>query len=234
MAFYFLFLFLVFRSLVIQLFLSKVDDPDWGLSVPLGMVWLGMTLQSLVNPVSLTLAVWHFLSGAFLLGLQRERNKEANSRQSRAPSSSQSKQKTGLKSSRQTNFKHKATIHRLIVALSVIPLLFAANSAVGVYQGDADVYRAIARGDGQALLVAVLDKNSDPELMKTAVRIFNDNSMKQFSIRILNELTRRNPDDFYAWQLLYITSTSQADRARALNRMKELDPLTPELSKLVP
>jgi len=70
--------------------------------------------------------------------------------------------------------------------------------------------------------------------MKTAAKIFNENSMNQFSVRILKKLTERNPDDFFAWQLLYRISATPSERVLALSRMRELDPLNPEIASLAP
>jgi O-antigen ligase len=234
MTLYTLLLLMVLKSLFAQLFFSKGEDLDRRFLVPLSMVWMGMFLQSLVNPVSLPLTVWHFLSGAFLLGAQRDYSKVRFLKQDRFLNSTRSNQEIGLKALRRLHSGLSVNIQRLVIVLFVISSYFAGNSAFLAYRSDANVYKAVARGDGQALLVAVLEKDSDPELMKFAVRIFNDNSLKQYSLRVLYELTKRNPDDFYAWRLLFDTSATQIDRTRALIKMKELDPLNGDLATLKP
>jgi len=144
MAFFSLFVFFVFKSLLTKLFALKADNRDLGITAPIGTIWLGMFLQSFINPVSLPLIVWMFLSGALLLGLQREVREGEYARRSPPVTSTRRKEKKFLNSSIQEDYRRRVKIHQGIVVLSVIPLLFVTNSAAEVYRQDANIYAAIA------------------------------------------------------------------------------------------
>jgi hypothetical protein len=63
-----------------------------------------------------------------------------------------------------------------------------------------------------------------------AVQLFESNSLPDLAYKYAKVAVEFNPDAFDAWKLLYyISKSTQSDKDQALQNMKRLDPLHPNV-----
>jgi hypothetical protein len=180
---------------------EKAFNPNF---VALSGAWLGYQAQSLISINQIGLAIWGWVLSGVILGY------EINSRRS-ASNSQMNKLKT----------KGLALPFGLVVGLMLsVPLLRA----------DGEFYSTLTLGDA-----IKIEQNLDqwPQSvirMNLAAQIFVNSGLAERALVISKKAVELNPRNFEAWEKIYLNPDSDENtKAQALSKMRELDPLNPNI-----
>jgi len=185
------------------------------------VAWIGFHLQSAISPSGLALITLGFVLTGVVYGAGQSINSETGDRQEQKQSNSKNR-----KSGAATKFV-TSTIALVIAGtgsyLSTVPIV-----------KDARFRDAIEQGDGQKMIDVSRQWPFNYQLSRQTARTLKSNGYDDLAREMVNDLIKTNPFNIQGWRMLFEYSTSKADRSRALAKMKELDPLNPELAKLAP
>ena len=108
--------------------------------------------------------------------------------------------------------------------------------ALPSFMADSHFYNALRSGKGEVLAKAALAWPKDSQRLNSAAQTLIQNSFNEPALVLVREAVKFNPDNFDSWNLIYgislQTTIPESEKAEALKRMKELDPLNPNLKNL--
>ncbi len=185
------------------------------------LAWIGFNLQSAISPSNLALTALGFTLTGIVYGAGRDL----------------ALKETGNQTRRATNTR---TVRMGLAARMFISTLAVAIAGVGTYLGatpivkDARFRDAIERGDGQGMIDVSRQWPFNYQLSRQTAITLKANSYDYLAIDIVRDLVEENPYNIQGWRMLFDYSTASTERSMALSKMRELDPLNPELTKLTP
>jgi hypothetical protein len=194
---------------------------DYVFSV-LAASWLGYQLQSIISINQIGLAIWGWLLSGALIGFEK-----ATRISELSDHSKKSKPIIAGKSTQSQVFSGTllAGLGSIFGFLLVVPPLSA----------DMSWYQATKTGNlveiEKALIPGYLHPQESSRLVNV-VGLLENNQLFDLSLKYALKATEFNPNNFDSWNTLYsIKNSSPEQKALALENMKRLDPLNPDVTK---
>jgi hypothetical protein len=184
--------------------------------------WFGYQLQSLISINQIGLAIWGWVLTGAVIVYERITRVES---QPNTSSSDKSKSSTKMQNSEKDQVKAMLTssIFALIGLLLVLP----------PYSGDSKWRSAQVSQSVQELEESMKTTYfNPPNTMKYAsnIQVLEQNNFPDLARKYALEATSWNPESFDLWSLLYSVKNSSAEEKQvALENMKRLDPLNPDV-----
>lgn len=194
---------------------------DYVFSV-LAASWLGYQLQSIISINQIGLAIWGWLLSGALIGFEK-----ATRISDLSDHSKKNKPIIAGKSTQSQVFSGTllAGLGSILGFLLVVPPLSA----------DMSWYQATKTGNlveiEKALIPGYLHPQESSRLVNV-VGLLENNQLFDLSLKYALKATEFNPNNFDSWNTLYsIKNSSPEQKALALENMKRLDPLNPDVTK---
>jgi hypothetical protein len=210
-----------FGGLALVRIIVRVKSYDPILTV-LTTAWFGYQLQSLISINQIGLAIWGWVLTGAVIAYERITRVEA---QPNASGSEKSRSSTKMKNSE--NDQVKAMLTSSICAL--IGLLLA----LPPYSGDskwrsAQVSQSVQELEGSMQATYFNPPNSIKYVSN--IQVLEQSNFPDLARKYALEATSWNPESFDLWSLLYSVKNSSAkEKQVALENMKRLDPLNPDV-----
>ena len=183
--------------------------------------WVCYLTQSLISINQIGLAIWGWLLTGALVAYEFATRPESGSDEV-----SQSKKKK-----QRANKSTEVVSPQLIAGLGMVVGLIV---AVPPLSADMKWRAALDSKDVNKVLQAVEPgylSPSDSTRYVQAVQLFATNNFPEQAREVALNAIAYNPDHFESWRLFYfLTNTSTEEKAKALENMKRLDPLNPDIS----
>ncbi|CAN2171023.1 hypothetical protein MCEMRH37_00047 [Candidatus Nanopelagicaceae bacterium] len=196
-------------------------DFDYVFAV-LAASWLGYQLQSIISINQIGLAIWGWLLSGALIGYEKA------TRNAGISSPSKENKIKGKKSTSQSQV-FSATL------LAGLGSIFGFILVAPPLSADMSWYQATKSGNlveiEKALTPSYLHPQDSSRLVNV-VGLLENNQLYDLALKYALKATKYNPNSFDSWNTLYSVKNSNADqRALALENMKRLDPLNPDVTK---
>jgi hypothetical protein len=195
-----------------------------GVFVTLTTAWLCYQLQSVISINQIGLAVWGWLFGGALIAYEIATRPTSTSKDNAAASSGKGRRVAVKKQS-------EAIFSSTMVAGvgAVVGLLIAAPP----YSADAKWRSALASQNAQTLEEALVPGYLNPAnsyKYAKAVELMENSKLYDLAYKYAQISVQFNPDNFDSWKMFYfISKSSAAEKAIALENMKRLDPNNPNV-----
>jgi hypothetical protein len=200
---------------------ARAYDPIF---VTLTTAWACYQLQSIISINQIGLAIWGWLFGGALIAY------EVATRPAKAPT--ESTNSTVPKGRRVVRQKQSEAIFSSTMVAgvgAVIGLLIA----VPPYSADAKWRSALASQNAQTLEEALVPGYLNPAnsyKYAKAVELMENSKLYDLAYKYAQISVQFNPDNFDSWKMFYfISKSSAAEKAIALENMKRLDPNNPNV-----
>jgi hypothetical protein len=206
-------------SIVKVLIRTKKYDPTF---VAMVAAWTCYEVQSLISINQIGLAVWGWLLTGALIAYEFATRPTANSE---APQSSQTRKIKQQSSTGVISPQLVGGIGALIGVLIAVPPLSA----------DAKWRSAVDSTDSNRVMAALEPGYLNPmnsARLAQAVQLFANNNLLNEARELALRGIEFNPGYFDAWRMIYLLPNStEQEKAKALEKMKALDPLNPDVVK---
>jgi len=197
----------VFYSIIKIVRRNNRFDP---LTATLFSIWSCQIAQSVISPASIPLLIWNYVLSGALIGLASQINFEFS------PIISKS-----------TRLNNNLLYMRFIFVVASIVLLYPYFNVDRLY------LTASRSGDG---LLAVRVAQMYPESVLRYQKIGRellDSKLYEQALEVSRSAAKFNPNSFSAWALILANErASDFERKRALQEIKRIDPLNPEIKAL--
>jgi hypothetical protein len=200
---------------------TRTYDPIF---VTLTTAWVCYQLQSIISINQIGLAIWGWLFGGALIAYEiatRPTKVSDESTNSTAPK--------GRRVDRQKQGEAIFSSTMVAGVGAVVGLLIAAPP----YSADAKWRSALASQNAQTLEEALVPGYLNPAnsyKYANAVQLMEDSKLYDLAYKYAQISVQFNPDNFDSWKMFYfISKSSAAEKAIALENMKRLDPNNPNV-----
>jgi len=195
-----------------------------GVFVTLTTAWLCYQLQSVISINQIGLAIWGWLFGGALIAYEISTRPAKNSDEgSKSPAN---------KGRRVVRQKQSETIFSSTMVAgvgAVVGLLIACPP----YSADAKWRSALSSQNAQKLEEALVPGYLNPQnsyKYANAVQLMENSKLYDLAYKYAQISVQFNPDNFDSWKMFYfISKSSAAEKATALENMKRLDPNNPNV-----
>ena len=175
-------------------------------------LWIGYLAQSLISINQISLAMWGWLSAGLIIGYElNTREKVLNKKQ--APSKNQ-------------GVEHSALLSLKIAAGLII------GFALGLppFLADVDFRSSIDSRNIERITATVNRWPQDVIRINYVARLFEQNKLSDKALEAARLAVKFSPDTFQSWKIIYnLPNTPPDEKAKALEMMKKLNPLNPDL-----
>jgi hypothetical protein len=195
-----------------------------GVFVTLTTAWSCYQLQSIISINQIGLAVWGWLFGGALIAYEITTRPAGTSKEGEATSPVKGRRVAVKKQS-------EAIFSSTMVAGvgAVVGLLIA----VPPYSADAKWRSALSSQDAQKIEEALVPGYLNPQnsiKYASAVQLLENSKLYDLAYKYAQIGVQFNPDNFDSWKMFYfISKSSAAEKAIALENMKRLDPNNPNV-----
>jgi hypothetical protein len=193
-----------------------------GVFVTLTTAWLCYQLQSIISINQIGLAVWGWLFGGALIAYEIATRPAATSKDDATPGKDR---RVAVKKQSEAIFS--STMVAGVGA--VIGLLIA----VPPYSADAKWRSALSSQDASKIEEALVPGYLNPASSykyANAVQLLENSKLYDLAYKYAQIGVQFNPDNFDSWKMFYfISKSSAAEKAIALENMKRLDPNNPNV-----
>jgi hypothetical protein len=193
-----------------------------GVFVTLTTAWLCYQLQSIISINQIGLAVWGWLFGGALIAYEVATRPAETSKEDATPGKGR---RVAVK--RQSEAIFSSTMIAGVGA--VVGLLIA----VPPYSADAKWRSALSSQDASKIEEALVPGYLNPPSSykyATAVQLLENSKLYDLAYKYAQISVQFNPDNFDSWKMFYfISKSSAAEKAIALENMKRLDPNNPNV-----
>jgi len=198
---------------------SKSYDP---VLVALTVAWIGYQLQSIISINQIGLAVWGWVLTGALISYEYMKKRENPSNVIESTGKNRTRGKA----------KNEVVSSPLIAGLGLVVGLILACPPISA---DMAWYKATGSGNfvevQKALTPSYLHPRSSERLVNIIGILENSKLFDQAHEYALTA-TKYNPENFDSWNALYsVKNSTESERALALQNMKRLDPLNPDVTK---
>jgi O-antigen ligase len=195
---------------------SRTYDPIF---VAMAAAWTCYVAQAIISINQIGLAIWGWLLTGALVSYEFVTRPSVDSESPTPKKSNQSKSNSGIISP------------QLIAGLGV---LVGSLIAVPPLSADMKWRSALNSKDANKVLAALepsyLNPN-DSQRLAQAVQIFGTSNLLSQAHEVALKGVKFNPNYFDAWKILYfLQNSTPAEKAEALQNMKRLDPLNPDVT----
>jgi len=200
---------------------TRTYDPIF---VTLTTAWACYQLQSIISINQIGLAIWGWLFGGALIAY------EIATRPAKA--SAESTNSTAPKGRRVVRQKQSETIFSstMVAGVGVVVGLLI---AVPPYSADAKWRSALTSQNAETLEAALAPGYLNPAnsyKYASAVQLMENSKLFDLAYKYAQISVQFNPDNFDSWKMFYfISRSSAAEKAIALENMKRLDPNNPNV-----
>jgi len=196
-----------------------------GVFTTIAVAWIGYQVQSLISINQIGLAVWGWVLGGALIGYERMTREPTDSRSS-LDGAIQLKKNTPRSRTRGT--ESKALLASSAGALA--GLLLALPPLVSDSK-----WKSALNGQSVAAIEATMKPSffnpQNTNKYVTNIQLLEKNNFQDLAHKYSLEAVAWNPQSYDLWRFLYfITKSTQAEKELALSKMKELDPLNPDVT----
>jgi O-antigen ligase len=168
--------------------------------------WVGYTVQSVISINQIALATCGWIFSGLIIGYEFKLTKVITS-------------KSGIV---------KESPSRVL--FSTLGIVLALVLTIPVYLADAELRASVKSGDAQRVINAANKWPQDVIRMNIISNLLRENGFEKQALPIARAATERAPHLFTTWRALsYISIISPSEKAKALQKMKSLDPLNPDL-----
>jgi hypothetical protein len=193
-----------------------------GVFVTLTTAWLCYQLQSIISINQIGLAVWGWLFGGALIAYEIATRTAVTSKEDASPGKGRR-----LAVKKQSEAIFSSTMIAGVGA--VIGLLIA----VPPYSADAKWRSALSSQDASKIEEALVPGYLNPASSykyANAVQLLESSKLYDLAYKYAQISVQFNPDNFDSWKMFYfISKSSAAEKAIALENMKRLDPNNPNV-----
>ena len=195
-----------------------------GVFVTLTTAWLCYQLQSIISINQIGLAIWGWLFGGALIAYEVATRPVESSNESGATTPSKGR-RVVRKTQSETIFSST-----LIAGVgAVVGLLIAAPPYSADSQWRAALNSSSAEKLEEALVPGFLNPPNSYKYAK-AVELMENSKLYDLAYKYAQISVQFNPDNFDSWKMFYfISKSSAAEKAIALENMKRLDPNNPNV-----
>lgn len=188
--------------------------------VALVVAWICYQLQSIISINQIGLGFWGWLLSGALLSYTRILKNELNTKPSEL-------------SRRSINSKSRNSSVISVGLIAGIGMMVGALVSVPPLSSDMKWVSARKTSDAaqleQALQARYLNPNNSQKYFMT-IELFEQSGLFDTSHKFALEAVRFNPDSYDGWKLLsLLRKTNELEKVKALENMKRLDPLNPNL-----
>jgi O-antigen ligase len=205
---------LAYISLVSYAFISGIRYIRRGGANSVGFVsifaaWVAYTAQSLISIGQIGLAIWGWIFGGLIIGIQlKNENQALNQNKSHE-----------IKSIHSANFT--------VLGFGLILGLLASGP---VYISDARFRAATNSGDAIKVVESVNQWPRDVLRMTFASSLLIDSNLPDYGLKVADAATKFSPETYAPWQLIAgISTATEIEKQNAITQMKKLDPLNESL-----
>jgi hypothetical protein len=196
-----------------------------GLFVAISVAWIGYQVQSIISINQIGLAIWGWLLGGTLIAYERV-TRPSHSVSASIDGDSKSKKNEPRKTL-------KGSDPRILIS-SFVAALVGLMIALPPLVADSKWKSAL---NGQS--VAAIEETMKPSYFNpqnvnkyvTNIQLLEKNNFQDLAHKYALEAVEWNPQAYDLWRFVYfISKSTQAERDFALAKMKELDPLNPDVT----
>lgn len=199
---------------------SKAYDPIF---VAISVAWLGYQLQSVISINQIGLAIWGWvLTGALIAYERNTRNLKSS---------------VAAKVTSMPGIKGKSSSRGSFVSSSMV-------AGLGIVAGTIIASPPLAsdmkwRSAQLAQSVSLLEESLTPSFMNPehttryliSIQAFEGSNLPELAHKYAKAAVQFNPDSFDLWKVFYlIQASTPEEKTTALNNMKRLDPLNPDVT----
>jgi hypothetical protein len=190
--------------------------------VSIASAWICYQVQSIISINQIGLALWGWVLGGAVIAYSR-----ILSSQSSSPLQIQSN--TQRKTVRAT--RSEIVTPQLVVGMAT---LVGVLIALPPLNSDTKWFNAINSTSAveveKALQPSLMTPQNSMRYMQ-AINLFSTSNLPELALKYARAAVKFNPDDFEVWrQLYFLANASPEERAVALQNMKRLDPLNPDVT----
>jgi hypothetical protein len=212
---YLLLLILVVISIIKVLKSAQSFDANFAALVG---AWVGYNAQSIISLNQIGLAIWGWIIGGAIIGYSQYTDAKDYNLAIRKV-----KAKSAIAMAR-TKISPAST---LAVFLGV---LIGAGAGMPPYLASQEFRQALESGDAITVQNAAYIWPVDPSRMIQIAMTLNENKLEAQGLTVATDAAIRFPDNYQVWATLNsMTSATAEQKAQALDQMKRLDPLNPDL-----
>ena len=196
---------------------NKAFDP---ILAVLSAAWFGYQLQSIISINQIGLAIWGWvLTGAAI----------SYERITRTAEDAHDSKDRKISSAKNTSAEHaRSTISAAICGLIGLLIAIPPFSADSKWRS-AQVSQNLPQLE-ESMLRSYFNPQNSMKYM-TNIQILERSNFPELSHKYALQAVKWNPESFELWKLLYLVKNSTAeDKALALENMKRLDPLNPDVT----
>ncbi len=191
----------------------------------LAVAWIGYQVQSIISINQIGLAIWGWLLGGVLIAYERV------TRSSQSTSSSNNGDSKSKKS--EPREAPKVSDPKILVS-SFIAALVGLMIALPPLVADSKWKSALNGQSVTAIEDTMKPSYFNPQNVNkyvTNIQLLEKNNFQDLAHKYALEAVEWNPQAYDLWRFLYfISKSTQAERDFALAKMKELDPLNPDVT----
>jgi hypothetical protein len=201
--------------------LEKYD----GTFTAIAVAWIGYQVQSIISINQIGLAIWGWLLGGTLIAYERLSRLAAVD-----PISADSTIKGKKVVSRKPSSEADSKILLTSSAAALVGLLIALPPLVSDSK-----WKSALNGQSLTAIEETMKQSFFNQLnvnkYVTNIKLFEENNLQDLAHKYALESVEWNPQAFDSWKLLYfIAKSTPEERELALAKMKELDPLNPDVT----
>lgn len=192
-----------------------------GTFVAIAVAWVGYQVQSVISINQIGIAIWGWLLGGALIAYERATRSHVS-----LATSIETKMK------RPTQFAPKNADAR-VIPVSFFAALIGLILVLPPFVSDVK-WKSAMNAQSLAQIEASMNPGYfNPQNVNRYViniRLLEESNLKDLAYKYALEAVAWNPESFESWRFLYFVSKSTpADKELALAKMKELDPLNPNV-----
>ena len=199
---------------------SKAYDPIF---VAISVAWLGYQLQSVISINQIGLAIWGWVLTGALIAYER------NTRNLKSGEPAKVIHTPGTKG--KTSSRGSFVSSSLVASLGIVAGAIIASPPLA-----SDMKWRSAQ---LAQSVSLLEESLTPSFMNPenttryliSIQAFEDSNLPELAHKYAKAAVQFNPDSFDLWKVFYlIQASTPEEKTTALNNMKRLDPLNPDVT----
>jgi hypothetical protein len=196
-----------------------------GLFTAISVAWIGYQVQSIISINQIGLAIWGWLLGGALIAYERV-TRPTRSLTNLASGTTNAKRGEARKTSKVSDPRTLVTsfVAALIGLMIALPPLVADSKWKSALNGQS---------------VAAIEETMKPSYFNpqnvnkyvTNIQLLEKNNLQDLAHKYALEAVKWNPQAYDLWRFVYfISKSTPAEREFALSKMKELDPLNPDVT----
>ncbi len=193
--------------------------------VALSAAWIGYQAQAVISINQIGLAIWGWLLTGAIISYEIVTREEISDQLT-----------VNQKVSKRMARAVATSLSPMAILVASIGGLLGLMLALPPFMADSHYFTAMQSGKVQILEKAALANPKDSYRLASTAQLLLQNKFNDRALVIAREAVKFNPLSFDAWNLLHAISLQtpipEAEKAKAIEMLKKLDPLNPDVQKL--